>query len=799
MGDVQAEVSLVGELTQDVPDDVLVVNDDCDYVQACKELSVKVSAPKLVRIWVKSRVHFVWLQGFTTQIDCPSEFHEKTPRTVLAEKWNVSLPDWLDDKDIVEQGLLEIPVESAHFDTFETRLLTHFLGVVFRDDTIDAENLTKVVVALTDDSTESEMERYSILERCLEAKVNKWRQDGREAWLDGICDELLKSPTNVWKWLSLWALLYRYPEKLWEYVLTPKQILLIKGIPGAALNELPIESVAREQAEEQIRLFFEDIGGQISSGDEFIALIERTSGRLSIEYKYLSGILAEQRFDVAEREIRAMREQFKACPGISPGMLAELGLYIKPSRPRAVILNDELSAQVWIDWITEEYLPYRNWQVFNNFNDNEIEDSVTTFSDWYIQQYTNIHQDIRLSLIHILSDSEFLPDDDEFVLVIIADCVPVVFMGLLDECLRNVGMNRHAVEYRFAPLPTSTEYSKPLLMSGQFTDYAKDYAKILALRSNSSWNNTPTLYFSNLKALADMEPQAEPAIAFLNFMEFDELLHSDVVEKNSTYEAEFHRIAARLSETLRSIADAQASLMKGLRVHVVTDHGACRILEEEKKAFDAAIVSSLFADEKHRYARVSENDADSVPDGLWSIGYRFKRPFITEDVVFFLPRGHSTVKNPKKGSYYMHGGVTPEEVLVPAAVYKTVKAEWKKPLMRFLDLAINTETGLAQFFVQRRIPLELEIQNPNDVPLRIERCAVLSPETDLKEFDTPEIDAGKAAVVHLDCYFQKSALDDNSLEIEVSYEISGETRTVIEQIDAEFKSAIRTGISLKDL
>jgi hypothetical protein len=377
--------------------------------------------------------------------------------------------------------------------------------------------------------------------------------------------------------------------------------------------------------------------------------------------------------------------------------------------------------------------------------------------------------------------------------------LPLLFMELLDEALRNVGLNRYTQEYRFAPLPTTTEYGKPLLLSGKWTGYEKDYAGILKTRSKSSWNNRKTLYLSNLKTLADLEPPAEPAIAFLNFMEFDELLHSDVLEKNSTYEMEFRLIAARLSETLRRIAEAQAGMKQSLRVHVVTDHGACQILEEEKKSFDATVVDKLFPDEKHRYAMVNEDDANSIPDSLWSIGYRFKRPFISEDIVFFLPRGHNTVKHPKKGSYFVHGGVTPEEVLVPAAVYKTEKAELKRPSVRFLDLDINEETGLAQFFVQRLVSLDLEIQNPNDTGIRIVRFGVLSPATDLKEFETPEIDAEKAAVSRLDCYFEKSALSENSLVIEISYEISGETRSVTEEIESEFRSALKSGVSLKDL
>lgn len=796
---IRAEISLVGDLVQVVPDDVLVVNSDFDYVQVCKQLSVEVESLPLLKIWVKSRNHYVWLQEFTAQIDCPSKFVEKTARTVLADNWNVTLPDWLSDGDVIEQDLLEIPVDNSNHSNFMDRILDHFLGRVLSDDVLNTGNIPAIVLSLVSEEANSAFAEYPILKRCLEAKTEEWKHSSPGTWVSGVCDQLIQEPSLVWKWLSAWALLNRYPEKLWEYVLTPKRILLLKGIPGDALGELPLEADAREQAEEQIQFFFEEIRQKIDSSESFIALLERTSGRLNTEFKYLSGILANQQFDVTEKEVNATQERFKSCPGVSPGMLAEMRLSIKPGRPRALSPSDDLSAQTWIEWITNEYLPYRSWQIQSNHYDNEVENTVTGFSDWYIEQYTSIHKDDSLSLVHSLNDLGSSLDDNELVVVLVIDCLPLWFMKLLDDALKNVGLNRNVQEYRFAPLPTTTEYSKPLLLSGIWSGYEKDYSKILESRSKSSWSNRKSIYLANLKALAEMELPAEPAVAFLNFMEFDELLHSDVLEKNSTYEIEFHRIAVRLSETLRRIAEALAAMKKGLQVHVVTDHGACRILEEEKKSFDAAVVASLFPDEKHRYAVVKEDDADSIPDHLWSIGYRFKRPFVSEKILFFLPRGHNTVKHPKKGSYFVHGGVTPEEVLVPAAVYRTEKAEWKSPGVRFLNLDINKETGLAQFFVQRLVPLELEIQNPNNIGIKIKQFGVLSPATDLKDFETPEIDPEKTGVAHVDCYFEKSALEENSLVIEVSYEISGETRVVTEEIESEFKSALRTGVNLRDL
>ena len=92
-----------------------------------------------------------------------------------------------------------------------------------------------------------------------------------------------------------------------------------------------------------------------------------------------------------------------------------------------------------------------------------------------------------------------------------------------------------------------------------------------------------------------------------------------------------------------------------------------------------------------------------------------------------------------KAKGFLHGGVTPEEVVVPTALYKLVKAAWKAPAARFLDLDLMRETGRAKFYIQRVVTVKIEIQNPNTVDIRVLRASVASPETDLKSCDVAVI------------------------------------------------------------
>jgi len=128
-----------------------------------------------------------------------------------------------------------------------------------------------------------------------------------------------------------------------------------------------------------------------------------------------------------------------------------------------------------------------------------------------------------------------------------------------------------------------------------------------------------------------------------------------------------------------------------------------------------------------------------------------------------------------------------------------VKTTWKKPNIRFLEIDAIKETGRAKFHIQRMTTLKLEIQNPNATPMRIVRAGVLSPETDLKGCEPIEAPAGKTNTLELSCYFKKSAIGEKNLEIELVYEIVGEEHTLPVILESEFKSAMTSGFSLRDL
>ena len=94
---------------------------------------------------MRKRYHFSWLQKFCEQTQFSCNFSEKTARLVLSDTWNVTVPEWVTDEDVVSLKLLDLAVKTEQPCRLRT-LLGHFLGPVFRGDRLDRNRIAEMVL-----------------------------------------------------------------------------------------------------------------------------------------------------------------------------------------------------------------------------------------------------------------------------------------------------------------------------------------------------------------------------------------------------------------------------------------------------------------------------------------------------------------------------------------------------------------------------------------------------------------------------------------------------------------------------
>jgi len=799
--ETKLEVTYVGNLPLVASDRVRLIESDIDYVHICRAVARQELTSKEQKVWVREKIHYVWLKDFFAQLGLSPLFSEKTARDVLAEHLHVRLPEWLTDGEVIEQGLLDIvpDEEFSEICNLEDRLLALFSDEVFYKSNFEPKRMSEIVAALATDEAETAFERYPALQQALTEKCTQWAERSDKEWVRRICDMLPENIQRVLQCITAAAYLRGYPERLLEYVLAPEDVQVAKHIPQDIALSAPDHNQTKDQALTQIRAFFRDMRSQIRAKEDFRKLLEFTSGGLSEELDLVIDLFSSGVYTPDEADVRAVYARFESTPKVSARVLETLTYYTRLERPSIDAAASHWSADEWNRWMVESYLPYRSYQLFHQKYDEELEGMAARFSDWYRDEYIQIQSDTQQSLVHSLFQSMPHGDTPVIYVVVMIDCLPVNFFGLAESALKNIGLYRRDLSYRFAALPTTTEYNKAAVCAGRHDVETRDYRALLERRSQEDWNGARVHYAGTLKDLSELRLAKESTVVVVNFIEGDAVLHSDVESMNSRYEDELSRYFTRLADALETALHGWPGKKSDVTVHLLTDHGATRVLNEEKMTFDSQAVQKLFSEEKYRNAKVAKEKVKTIPENLWNIGYKFSNPFIEEDIVHFLPRGHNTVKKTSNKTGYMHGGLSPEEVIVPTAVYKFSKIQWKQPAVRFPELKFTGAEGRAKFYIKRVIPITIEMQNLNEALIEVRRIEVISPEADVKHVDTAKIAANESATVKVHCYFYESALDSDKIELKIRYEIAGEILEFPVELKSEFKSALSGGLNLRDL
>jgi len=546
------KISLIKDYDQSIPTDVLLVESDSDYVKACYGLAEK-TLTNVASIWVRKTNHYKWLQDYVDQIRIDISFDQKTPRLILCERWNVLLPEWLDDETVTSQKLLSLNFKFKHKISFETAMLESFLGKVFHAGRFKIEDLSEIISALTIPESLNIFKTYPILLQCFKEKLNSWKSNSSEYIEKVLIGRLAEDAEVLWRELTLLSILSNYPKKLLEYVIPPDRLNPLLQIPTEALANLRLQPVALDQALSQIEWFFNDISEKIDSSGALSKLLNSVSGRLTKEFKLVTYILDCNQFETSWDDVNLIQRKFSSCLGISAVKLSGLKRYVKPQRPAIITKDESWDCAKWCNWSVNSYIPYRKWQIQNRFYDSEVESTVQRFSDWYLEEYPSIHSDSEISLVHALTHWRELIKNDVISLILLIDCLPCTYWDIFQEAMAKSGFHRHELKHAFTPLPSDTAHSKAHLLSGNWNHDFTDYELILKERSKSDWGNKEVFYLPNLKALSDLEAPDNPAVVLLNFLPPDEILHSDVELKDSTYEEEMYRLFTRVSDSAKNL------------------------------------------------------------------------------------------------------------------------------------------------------------------------------------------------------------------------------------------------------
>ena len=132
------------------------------------------------------------------------------------------------------------------------------------------------------------------------------------------------------------------------------------------------------------------------------------------------------------------------------------------------------------------------------------------------------------------------------------------------------------------------------------------------------------------------------------------------------------------------------------------------------------------------------------------------------------------------GTFYTHGGLTPEEVIVPHMVFEAVKEPVKD-----LTLYLVKKT-----FRYRKEVIDVRIGNPNDYGVESVRVSTLNSNIESESQTIPWINSGSDIPIQFKCMFKQTSNpeDQNNLTFHIRFNHRGERQAQTIKIPIEMRS-----------
>lgn len=324
------------------------------------------------------------------------------------------------------------------------------------------------------------------------------------------------------------------------------------------------------------------------------------------------------------------------------------------SLPEPAPLPDE--EQAVLNWFQAEYLPYRRWQA--RHGDGQAQTTVRhhgrSFAHWYLTRYPQwlLHPGWlsfqQASRLRELSE-------DVLVFCVILDGLPAWdaedFARAASAKIDRLQLQQKS--YCFAPLPTVTEFAKDALLKGVPPRLAPEYPPLGRILPDNA---------SPVRGLEDMQPGN---LVFWRIAQPDTAYHFEADNKRE------RQVRAELEVVLGAVQEVVETLPSHipLQIIVTSDHG--RLLNP-KSPRQLPVFSEMQAHGRVAWGKSDQQFDESgfaINDESGWIAVHGERFEMSHDMLIAV--GEDSFQNTKSGSEpYPHGGLFPEEAIVPWFVFE---------------------------------------------------------------------------------------------------------------------------------
>jgi hypothetical protein len=759
-----------------------------DYVPAYREIveALRRDESLTVSIEREARVCEAWLKRMAQQRgERHFKFINVTPRSRLAERWNVEVPTWVSDRDIQQTGLLNEPVSVRPGESFQDAVLRYFYSPHLTHPRLPMLQIVDLLNDLMGSLPESGRETR-LLQRVYRRRLDRWMDAARSEGERLLVQLLRDALDELYKTVVRFKVLRGYPPRVGQRAMEERfdQLRTLDlNLTGLTIVEEDIP-----EAVDQIKVHLSQKVQGEASVDLVETLLAQVSGELEVEFQALHRLIVERDIPVGRSLVNRVCERFAPIRRRVMDEMEKLALHVPPDRPNPPDPDDEWDAHRWIQWAVEAYLPYRFWLEETERHDEEVANYGAAYADWLAEHYQQLRPTFPHTVYRALHNQMAHLDGDGPVLFVVIDNFNYKFLDHLERRLEDAGFYCSERTPYLAMLPTCTEVSKKCLFTGSPEPFeATGYERPIRNAWQRRLEGRRLRYLSYLGALKETQAR-EHDVYFLNHTLVDEALHRSEKELGISHAKAVRRRLGDLVEAIEMFA-RYIGAERELTVIVCSDHGSTRIPAEAANLIDQAFYEERLDDPHHRYIAVSDDGMDALPDNVDFECYRFRRKVFGLNTNYVVARGYGRFKETDETAY-VHGGLTPEETIVPLSVFQPVVEAPKALTVRLLE---------DDFRYGTKATIHLELVNVNPYPCLDLRVEVLDENVDCEPSELEALGGHEDIELNIPARIWRRDEKVTNLRLQVSYQALGERRQQVEVLAITMSSMMESGFDLEDL